>query len=128
MVQPLLILDMVFRVTFGDVLEEASVFSVASETLLIHSFSFRIKASVFVSWPELSSCLTGVPMGVSLVLRSSSLHFTHYSHFLFIPIFIFFTLVNSTEEGHICRPPSPEELELARMIIFAVFLRASEVG
>ena len=25
-------------------------------------------------------------------------------------------------------PPSPEELELARMIIFAVFLRASEVG
>ena len=28
----------------------------------------------------------------------------------------------------ICRPPSPEELELARMIIFAVFLRASEAG
>ena len=29
---------------------------------------------------------------------------------------------------HYCRPPFPEELELALMIIFAVFLRASEVG
>ena len=38
-----------------------------------------------------------------------------------------FIISNLNIKSH-CRPPSPEELELARMIIFVVFLRASEVG
>ena len=42
--------------------------------------------------------------GVSFVLWQSSLHSTHYSHFLFTLMFTFLTLMSFTEEGHICRP------------------------
>ena len=71
---------------------------------LRHHLSFRIGAFVFVCQP-FKSCFTNIPMGVSFVLRQRSLRSPHYSHFLFIPVFIFLTLVSSTEEGHICRPP-----------------------
>ena len=52
-----------------------------------------------------SSCFASVPLGVSLILRQSSLHSTHYPHFLFTLVFIFLALVSSTEERHICKPP-----------------------
>ena len=42
----------------------------------------------------------------------------HYSHFLFTLVFIFLTLVNSTEEGHICRPPGWLEREEKNIIFF----------
>ena len=64
---------------------------------------------------------TIIPMGVSLVLRQSSLHSTHYSHLLFTPVFIFLTLVSSTEEGHICKPP-PEEEEFLAIFILLLWL------
>ena len=59
-------------------------------------------------------------MGVSLILRQSSLHSTHYSHLLFTSVFIFLALVNSTKEGHICRLH-----EIGAFILFYDFLLSS---
>ena len=40
---------------------------------------------------------------------------------LFTPVFIFLTLVSSTEEGHICRPPPGEE-EFLAILFFAIMM------
>ena len=39
----------------------------------------------------------------------------------FTPVFIFLTLVSSTEEGHICRPPPGEE-EFLAILFFAIMM------
>ena len=64
---------------------------------------------------RMSFCSTCIPLGVSLFLRQSSLRYTHYSHLLFTLMFTFLTLVNSIEEGHICRPPQ-------RVFIFFIII------
>ena len=58
-------------------------------------------------------------MYLSGVFLYSSVEFTSF-HSLFTLVFIFLVLVNSTKEGHICRPP-----ERGAFLLFSDFLLSS---
>ena len=54
-------------------------------------------------------------------LRSSSSRCTHCLHFHFISLFTFVTLINSIEEGHICRPKKNSFLFLYFFLLLLLF-------
>ena len=119
-VRPLLIFDIDLRITFRDVLEGVWVLSVASNALWKIHFSLRIRALLFICWLEWVLVSLVSFWGVFFVLRYSSLHSTHYSHFLFTLVFIFLTLITLPKRGIFVDPllATPKELSIFIHLFF----------